>query len=82
MITLQLKRQEKRVYVECQIKDEGVGIAPQDIKHLFSAFEVADEDMAENSIMSLSKGIGLGLSTTKMFSQVQGGGVIVESELN
>ena len=68
--------------MECQIRDEGIGIAPQDIKNLFSAFEVADEDMAENTMMSMSKGIGLGLSTTKMFSHIQGGSVIVESELD
>jgi len=34
--------------VECQIRDEGHGIAPEDIKHLFSAFKEEDEDDAEN----------------------------------
>ena len=82
VITLKVKRLEGGDYVKCRIKDEGIGIAPEDIKNLFSAFKVADEDIAENDMMSMSKGIGLGLSTTKILSRVQGGGVFVKSELD
>lgn len=62
-------------YMIFSIKDEGIGIAPNDIKKIFRMFY-------RSSIASTKAvpGTGLGLFIVKSLAQVLGGKVWVESE--
>lgn len=73
-----------QIIFHCQIKDEGIGIAPEKIKHLFQAFKFSQNDKQVSqgsSTFSATQGVGLGLSTTKSLAQVQGGKVHIRSEV-
>jgi len=59
---------EDNVLVRFEVQDTGVGIAPEVIPRLFSAFEQAD-----NSITRQYGGTGLGLAVTKKLAQLMGG---------
>ena len=56
--------------------DTGIGIAPDQITHLFEKFTVADD-----SSTSKSGGTGLGLALSQKLCKLMGGEVAVESEL-
>jgi PAS domain S-box-containing protein len=62
------------VLVRFEVQDTGVGIAPEVIPRLFSAFEQAD-----NSITRSYGGTGLGLAVARKFAQLMGGDAGVES---
>lgn len=65
----------EKIYL--QIKDTGIGIAPEHLKHIFSEFWQARQDI------HLSKsGTGLGLAITHGLVQRMQGAIAVESELN
>ncbi|MBL8434456.1 MAG: PAS domain-containing protein [Zoogloea sp.] len=57
-----------------EIQDSGIGIAPDDIKRLFSAFEQAD-----NSTTRQYGGAGLGLAISKRIVHLMGGQIGVDS---
>jgi len=57
------------------IKDEGLGISPEDQRHLFEAFHRG------NNVGKLS-GTGLGLSIVKQFVDLHGGAIRVDSAVN
>ncbi|MBK6999799.1 MAG: PAS domain S-box protein [Rhodoferax sp.] len=57
-----------------EVTDTGIGIAPQSLPRLFSAFEQAD-----NSMNRKYGGTGLGLAITKRLAELMGGEVGVES---
>jgi len=59
-------------HIKLEIKDNGVGISPEDIQHVFEPFFSAKEK---------ASGIGLGLSIVHGIVQNHGGSVDVESEL-
>lgn len=59
-----------------QIKDTGLGIAPEDVSHLFERF-YRGKQAAQSSI----PGTGLGLSIVKEIAEAHGGTVEVESTL-
>lgn len=63
---------EKWVYVE--IKDNGVGIAPEDLENIFEKFYRVKND-ASHKI----KGTGLGLYLVKYFVELNGGQITAES---
>ena len=65
---------EKWVYIE--IRDDGVGIGKDDLKHVFDKFYRVKND-ASHSI----KGTGLGLYLVKYFVELHGGKISVNSEL-
>ena len=65
---------EKWVYVE--IQDNGVGIPPDDLEHIFDKFYRVKND-ASHSI----KGTGLGLYLVKYFVELHGGTIFAESTL-
>ena len=56
--------------------DTGIGIAREDLDHVFAEFRQADATVAREF-----GGTGLGLSITKKFVEMHGGQVGVESEL-
>lgn len=60
---------------QISVKDNGIGIAPDDQKHLFEAFFRA------NNVSNI-QGNGLGLNIVKESMKLHGGKVFVESELN
>lgn len=58
------------------VKDTGIGMRPEDLKHIFTAFrQLDDEDGRRYS------GTGLGLAITKQLVEIQGGTVAVDSSL-
>ena len=60
--------------VRFEVEDSGIGIAPEVLPRLFSAFEQAD-----NSITRQYGGTGLGLAITRKFAQIMGGDAGVTS---
>ena len=64
------------VVVRFEVQDTGIGLAPEVIPRLFSAFEQAD-----NSISRQYGGTGLGLALTKRLAQMMGGEAGVSSRL-
>jgi len=73
---------EVRVYpvegaVRVDVRDTGIGIAPEDLGRIFERFYRADHPMVQEV-----GGTGLGLSIVKMFVEMHGGRVWVESELD
>jgi two-component system sensor histidine kinase/response regulator len=78
------KHQEKRVtvsgqvqngWIEIAVQDRGVGIAPEEIPHLFERFRQINREKMEQ------QGIGLGLAIAKDFIGLHGGEIVVESAL-
>ncbi|HDQ72410.1 MAG TPA: response regulator [Chloroflexi bacterium] len=62
--------------VRVDVTDSGIGIAPDDLAHLFERFYRADHPLVQEAA-----GTGLGLSISRMFVEMHGGRVWVESEL-
>lgn len=60
--------------VVLQVRDEGIGIPPDDIKHLFQPFHRA------TNVGTIS-GTGLGLSITKESVELHGGTITVDSQV-
>lgn len=87
-LTLQTRRiNDQQAYLQCILKDTGIGIAPDKIKSLFTAFNLSTNEMRQPKqsggfTFRSTQGIGLGLSTTKSLLQVQGGNVTIESEVS
>ncbi len=65
---------EKAVRVDVQ--DTGIGIAPEDLGHIFERFYRADHPLVQET-----RGTGLGLYIVKMFVEMHGGRIWVESEV-
>jgi DNA-binding response OmpR family regulator/nitrogen-specific signal transduction histidine kinase len=62
--------------VRVDVRDTGIGIAPDDLGHIFERFYRSDHPLVQET-----SGTGLGLSISKMFVEMHGGRVWVESEL-
>ena len=58
-----------------EVTDNGIGIAPENLRRIFEDFSQADDDIA-----SKFGGTGLGLALTKRFCQMMGGTIDVRSE--
>jgi len=61
--------------VQVSVHDTGVGIAPEDISNIFDRFYRADDPVVQEA-----SGTGLGLPIVKMFVEMHGGRVWVDSE--
>jgi len=77
-VNIELKSNEDSSQVlRFSVKDQGIGIAPENIDKIFEAFQQAD-----NSTTRKFGGTGLGLSISSSFVNAMGGELKVESELN
>jgi len=74
-VTVRVYRQDASVIFA--VVDTGVGIAAQDIPHIFNEFQQVD-----GSTRRLHEGAGLGLAISRNFVELHGGRIWVESELD
>ena len=65
-----------KVTILCEVRDTGIGIAPEDQKKLFRPFIQVDSSTARRF-----GGTGLGLSITRQLIQLMGGHIKMESEV-
>ena len=74
-------RQELGDYTSFSITDEGPGIAPRDIPHIFEPFFSGGDVMKHSSGAAgfKKRGMGLGLAIVKHFAELHGGSVGVTS---
>jgi len=73
-VTLCVKREEEAKNVQVVVADNGPGIAPENVPHVFERFGKFSEKKK-----SPGRGLGLGLSIVKNLVECQGGHIIVES---
>lgn len=65
----------RRFAVSISVRDEGVGIGPEDLKRLFTPFTQIQAGQLQKGM-----GTGLGLAIAKRLAQAHGGDITVESE--
>ena len=69
------ERKDDDCVLRFSVKDTGIGVKPEDMDKLFSAYERLDEE--KNSGI---QGTGLGLDISRRFAELMGGSLICESE--
>lgn len=62
--------------VECEVRDTGIGIAPENIARTFETFQQFSRTAGPGE-----KGFGLGLSIAKGIIEMHGGQIWLKSEL-
>ena len=67
---------EKFVHLQITVRDNGIGIKRDQLKHLFMDFGKLDDEEGRNK-----SGTGLGLSICKQIIEQMGGSVEVKSEV-
>ncbi len=70
-------RNQNELYCQFAVRDTGIGLSPQQIDRLFSAFSQAD-----SSVTRKYGGTGLGLVISRSIVTMMRGNIWVESELN
>lgn len=71
------RREEKHALLMIEVKDTGIGIAPDQMDHIFDAYDRADIERKVHV-----EGAGLGLAIVKKFTELMGGEVSVESKVD
>jgi len=61
-------------FLKISVTDSGIGIAPEELDHLFKPFSQIDSSLARQF-----EGTGLGLAMVKLLAELHGGAVAVES---
>lgn len=78
VINLDYKKNEaKKVTIEIQVQDSGIGIKSDRLSHIFNPFEQASTDTSRKY-----GGTGLGLTICKNLIEMQGGRITVSSRVN
>jgi signal transduction histidine kinase len=72
--TIRIEARDRGDRLEISVTDDGVGIEPEHLPHVFERFYRADESRGRDT-----GGAGLGLAIVKQLVQAQGGEVRVES---
>ncbi|HXD08910.1 MAG TPA: ATP-binding protein, partial [Anaerolineales bacterium] len=75
-VTLNVSANSERDQIRFTVADNGIGIAEEDLKRLFSPFMQVDSSLARQN-----EGTGLGLTIVYKLTDLHGGSVAVESEL-
>lgn len=78
-ISVRCEKREDRVRIE--VRDTGVGIAPEDLPRIFSPFVQLENRRAPASSSLPARGVGLGLAICRDLARAMGGDVTVESTL-
>ena len=73
-----LNEDSQRVLLQFTVKDTGIGIAPNKVKHIFDSFTKGHESQDEKKVY---EGTGAGLSIVKYLAQIMDGDISVKSEL-
>jgi len=68
-------REDENCSLRFSVKDTGIGVKPEDMEKLFTAYERLDEE--KNSAI---QGTGLGLDISRRFAELMGGSLTCESE--
>jgi CheY-like chemotaxis protein/anti-sigma regulatory factor (Ser/Thr protein kinase) len=76
-VTLQVRASAEQDLVQFSVIDNGIGIAPEDLKRLFQPFVQVDSHLNRQF-----DGTGLGLALVQKLVDLHGGSVQVESEVN
>jgi len=71
-----IRMSESTVDIEFSVRDSGIGIAPENMQHIFEGFS-----QAETSTARRFGGTGLGLAISRRLVQLMGGELKLESEL-
>jgi signal transduction histidine kinase/FixJ family two-component response regulator len=71
-----VSRNDKKARICFTVRDTGIGIMPEKLDKIFQRFEQAENNTTRNY-----GGTGLGLSIVKSLIELQGGSVIVKSEM-
>ncbi|MBD1848216.1 hypothetical protein H6F89_33665 [Cyanobacteria bacterium FACHB-63] len=73
-VTLEVRQVED--WLEFEVCDTGIGIAPADQAKLFQPFQQLDQDLSRKY-----QGTGLGLALSQKLAQLQGGNITVNSSI-
>jgi len=75
LIRVQARRDEASGEIFAEVSDQGIGIDPQRLPHVFDAFE-----QGQRSITRQYGGLGLGLAITKAIVELHGGRIEAHSD--
>jgi CheY-like chemotaxis protein/anti-sigma regulatory factor (Ser/Thr protein kinase) len=75
-VTLQVHTDAELDRIQFSVIDNGIGIAPEDLRQLFVPFKQVDSSFTRNH-----EGTGLGLALVQKLTEMHGGSVDVESEV-
>ena len=73
-LSLPLAESDFEEFLEISVIDNGIGMAPEALSHLFKPFSQVDSGLARSF-----QGTGLGLAMVKLLTELHGGAVAVQS---